>query len=59
LPQRNDVDKPLYNYEKIIFDSLATQNGNDSSSNKHLWIKKAALCQTDYLVITKNAIMRL
>jgi hypothetical protein len=36
LPQRNGLDKPLYGYEKIIFDSLVTQTGS-----KHLWIKKA------------------
>jgi hypothetical protein len=36
LPQKDGIDKPLYDYEKIIFDSLVTQN-----SNKHLWIKKA------------------
>jgi hypothetical protein len=24
-PQRDSVDKPLYDYEKIIFDSLVTQ----------------------------------
>jgi hypothetical protein len=36
LPQKDKVDKPLYDYEQIIFDSLVTQNGN-----KHLWIKKA------------------
>ena len=47
LPQKNGVDKPLYDYEKIIFDSLITsqfdnKNGNAKSSNKkHLWIKKA------------------
>jgi hypothetical protein len=42
LPQRNAIDKPLYDYEKIVFDSLVTQNGNPNSSNKkHLWIKKA------------------
>jgi hypothetical protein len=49
LPQRNGLDKPLYGYEKIIFDSLVTQNGNTNPSpspnpnpsNKHLWIKKA------------------
>ena len=46
-PQRNGLDKPLYNYEKIIFDSLIapsldTQNGIYNTSNKeHLWIKKA------------------
>jgi hypothetical protein len=26
LPQKDSVDKPLYDYEKIIFDSLVTQN---------------------------------
>ncbi|MDQ3903754.1 MAG: DEAD/DEAH box helicase family protein [Thermoproteota archaeon] len=36
LPQKDGTDKPLYDYEQIIFDSLAAQNGN-----KHLWIKKA------------------
>jgi hypothetical protein len=56
LPQRDAVDKPLYDYEKTIFDCLIaspydTQNGNTNSnsnpdphfntSNKHLWIKKA------------------
>jgi hypothetical protein len=46
LPKKDGNDKPLYQYEKIIFDSLITssfdiQNGNVNSSNKHLWIKKA------------------
>jgi hypothetical protein len=36
LPQKDGHDKPLYDYEQIIFDSLVTHNGN-----KHLWIKKA------------------
>jgi primosomal protein N' len=36
LPQKDGVDKPLYDYEKIIFDFLVTRN-----SNKNLWIKKA------------------
>jgi hypothetical protein len=36
LPQKDGADKPLYDYERIIFDSLVAQNGN-----KHLWIKKA------------------
>jgi hypothetical protein len=38
LPQKDGTDKPLYDYEEIIFDSLVTQIGNN---NKHLWIKKA------------------
>jgi hypothetical protein len=37
LPQKDGHDKPLYDYEQIIFDTLVTNNGN-----KHLWIKKAA-----------------
>ena len=36
LPQKNGNDKPIHDYEQIIFDSLVTEN-----SNKHLWIKKA------------------
>jgi hypothetical protein len=36
LPQKNRIDKPLYNYEEIIFDSLVTQTGNFNTSRKHL-----------------------
>jgi hypothetical protein len=39
LPQRNGMDKPFYDYEQIIFDSLVTSYGN--ANKKHLWIKKA------------------
>ncbi|MFL6358503.1 MAG: hypothetical protein ACJ72V_04055, partial [Nitrososphaeraceae archaeon] len=39
LPQKDGVDKPLFDYEQIIFDTLVTQNG--TANNKHLWIKKA------------------
>jgi hypothetical protein len=38
LPQKDGIDKSLYDYEKIIFDSLVTHNGN---AYKHIWIKKA------------------
>ncbi len=38
LPQKEGHDKPLYDYQQIIFDSLFTGNGN---ANKHIWIKKA------------------
>ena len=42
LPQKDSVDKPLYDYEGIIFDSLVTQNANSTNPyRKHLWIKKA------------------
>ena len=36
LPQKDGDDKPLYDYEQLIFDSLVTP-----TDNKHLWIKKA------------------
>ncbi|MFL6376889.1 MAG: DEAD/DEAH box helicase family protein [Nitrososphaeraceae archaeon] len=34
LPQKDGIDKPLYDYQQIIFDSL-------DGGNRHLWIKKA------------------
>jgi late competence protein required for DNA uptake (superfamily II DNA/RNA helicase) len=40
-PQKDGTDNPLYDYQRIIFDVLVTQNGNANASNKHLWIKKA------------------
>jgi hypothetical protein len=40
LPRKDGNDKPLYDYEKIIFDSLLGHNGN-INHNKHIWIKKA------------------
>jgi len=33
LPAKDGIEKPLFDYQKIIFDSL--------EQNKHLWIKKA------------------
>jgi hypothetical protein len=41
LPQKDGVDRPLYDYQRIIFDSLVTHGGNTNSYDKHLWIKKA------------------
>jgi hypothetical protein len=40
LPQKDGLDRPLYDYEQIIFDSLVTQV-SDPNHSKHLWIKKA------------------
>jgi hypothetical protein len=39
LPQKDGIDKPLYDYEQLIFDALVTDNAN--AGNKHIWIKKA------------------
>jgi hypothetical protein len=49
LPKKDQTDKPLYDYEKIIFDSLFLSSSSISSNevtknndiSKHLWIKKA------------------
>jgi hypothetical protein len=43
LPQKDGNDKPLYDYEQIILDSLVAHGGN-----KHLWIKKATGLVVDY-----------
>jgi hypothetical protein len=42
LPSKDGIDKPLYDYEKIIFDTLVTHSGNTNSYGKHIWIKKGA-----------------
>ena len=40
LPQKNGVDMPMFDYEKIIFDTLVNQE--DGGANfRHTWIKKA------------------
>jgi hypothetical protein len=51
LPQKEGTDKPLFDYEKKIFDSLirtednvtifSNVHNNIKPNNKHLWIKKA------------------
>jgi hypothetical protein len=43
LTKKNRIDKPLYDYEKTIFDSLSPPSSVSTYDNitKHLWIKKA------------------
>jgi hypothetical protein len=42
LPSKDSIEKPFYDYQRMIYGSLVTQTGNaNSSDNKHLWIKKA------------------
>jgi hypothetical protein len=46
LPQKDGNDKPLYDYEEIIFDSLVTHNGN-----KHIWInKETGLGESEFML---------
>ncbi|MFL6472734.1 MAG: hypothetical protein ACJ71H_18010, partial [Nitrososphaeraceae archaeon] len=40
LPTKDSIDKPLYDYKKIIFDCLINQK-NSNVNKKYLWIKKA------------------
>ena len=39
LPQKDKKEYPLFDYEKILYDSLLTNEG--SFKDKHLWVKKA------------------
>ena len=39
LPQKDKKEYPLFDYEKIRYDSLLTNEG--SFKDKHLWVKKA------------------
>ena len=39
LPTKDGNEYPLFDYEKILYDSLLTNEG--SFKDKHLWVKKA------------------
>jgi hypothetical protein len=39
LPVKDNVEYPLFDYEKTLYDSLLTIDG--SFKDKHLWVKKA------------------
>jgi hypothetical protein len=41
LPVKDKVEHPIYDYEKILYDSLLTINMYHSFKDKHLWVKKA------------------
>ena len=40
LPTKNGEEKPLFDYEKLLYDSLFDNNVNDIR-HKHLWVKKS------------------
>jgi hypothetical protein len=40
-PTKNGQEKPLFDYEKLLYDSLFDNNVNDIK-RKHLWVKKSA-----------------
>jgi hypothetical protein len=39
LPQKDSVEYPIFDYEKLLYDALMSVNG--SFKDKHLWVKKA------------------
>ena len=45
LPIKEGLEKPMFDYEKILYDSLLNPESyntlNHRFKNKHLWIKKA------------------
>jgi len=45
LPKKNSIEKPMFNYEKLLYDALLNPGLNALSKNKfkdkHVWVKKA------------------
>ena len=48
LPQKDGIDKPVFDYERIIYDTLITPNGG--ANYKHVWIKKATTANLTYFL---------
>jgi hypothetical protein len=41
LPKKNDKEFPMFDYQKIVYDTLLLSNEKNDFRNKHLWVKKA------------------
>jgi hypothetical protein len=41
LPVKDKKEHPLYDYEKLLFDQLFTNNGSLPFKDKHLWVLKS------------------
>jgi hypothetical protein len=51
LPQKDKREYPLFDYERILYDSLMSVDG--SFKDKHLWVKKATgLGVTEFMLRT-------
>jgi hypothetical protein len=55
LPTKEGLEKPMFDYEKILYDSLLIPHNqnplNYAFKNKHLWVKKATgLGVTEFFV---------
>jgi hypothetical protein len=50
LPKKNGKEFPMFDYQKIIYDTLLSNNDKRDFKNKHLWVKKATgLGVTEFL----------
>ena len=41
LPLKDNVAHPLYDYEKLLFDTLFHDSENQSFQDKHIWVLKS------------------
>ena len=41
LPTKDKKEYPLFDYEKLLYDSLTISESSSLFKNKHLWVKKA------------------
>lgn len=41
LPKKNGKELPMFDYQKIIYDTLLFSKERNDFKNKHLWVKKA------------------
>jgi hypothetical protein len=41
LPIKDGIPRPIFDYQKILYDSLQIQDINRNFKQKHLWVKKA------------------
>jgi hypothetical protein len=56
LPTKDGVEKPIFDYQKILFNTLMILDNNNKNNNslnlsfkhKHLWVKKATGLASKY-----------
>jgi hypothetical protein len=41
LPTKEGMQRPIFDYQKLLYDSLQIQGVNQNFKQKHLWVKKA------------------
>ena len=41
LPKKNNMEKPIFDHEKLLYDYILLPDLKHDFKNKHLWVKKA------------------